>query len=275
VATDSDQVAQLQDIQARALTNGVDDLVLLDRSQALALEPALRCEAALLSPSTGIIDSHGLMLAYQADLERAGGQVVFNTPVQRVNLGVGAQPVHQVRTNDGISLQTSILVNAAGLAAPALARNFRGLNPALVPQAYFAKGNYFALSGPAPFRHLIYPLPQAAGLGVHLTLDLNGRAKFGPDVQWVDDPDDFAVDPQRGKAFYEEVRKYWPALPEGALVPDYAGIRPKISAPHAKASDFVLQGPADHGVPGLVNLLVLSPLDLLAPGRLQKLLRRC
>jgi L-2-hydroxyglutarate oxidase LhgO len=151
-------------------------------------------------------------------------------------------------------LQTSLLVNAAGLAAPALARNFHGLNPALVPQAYFAKGNYFTLSGPAPFRHLIYPLPQAAGLGVHLTLDLNGRAKFGPDVQWVDDPDDFAVDPQRGTVFYEEVRKYWPTLPGGALVPGYAGIRPKISAPHENSLDFVLQGPLDHGVVGLVNL---------------------
>jgi len=254
VATGSEQVAQLQDIQARALANGVDDLVLLDRSQALALEPALRCEAALLSPSTGITDSHGLMLAYQADLERAGGQVVFNTAVQRVNLGTGAQPLHEVQTNDGTRLLCRLLVNAAGLAAIDLARKFNGLDPALVPQAYFAKGNYFALAGRAPFRHLIYPVPEAAGLGVHLTLDLNGRAKFGPDVQWVDDPNDFVVDPSRCTSFHLQVRKYWPALPDGALLPDYAGIRPKISGPHEAASDFLVQGPASHGVVGLVNL---------------------
>lgn len=255
VATEPAQVAQLRDIQIRASTNGVDDLVLLDRSQALALEPALRCEAALFSPSTGIIDSHGLMLAYQADLEKAGGQVVFNTQVLRVTLGNGAQPLHEVQTVDGTRLQTSLLVNAAGLAAPALARNFDGLDPALVPKAYFAKGNYFTLAGRAPFRHLIYPVPQVAGLGVHLTLDLHGRAKFGPDVQWVEDPNDFAVDPQSSGSFYAEVRKYWPTLPDGALLPDYAGIRPKISGPHEPASDFLLQGPVDHGVVGLVNLL--------------------
>jgi len=254
VAPETGQVAHLRDIQGRALSNGVDDLVLLDGTQALRLEPALRCEAALLSPSTGIVDGHGLMLAYQSDVEKAGGQVVFNTRVQGVKLSAGSPPVHEVLTEDGTRLQTSLLVNSAGLAAPALACKFTGLNPRLVPQAYFAKGNYFALSGPAPFRHLIYPLPQAAGLGVHLTLDLNGRAKFGPDVQWVDDPDDFGVDPQRGRSFYGEIRKYWPDLPEGALLPDYAGIRPKISGPQQATADFVLQGPADHGVVGLVNL---------------------
>ncbi len=155
---------------------------------------------------------------------------------------------------DGTRLHAKTVVNAAGLQAPALAGCFKGLDPRHVPRAYFAKGNYFTLSSRAPFRHLIYPVPQAAGLGVHLTLDLGGQAKFGPDVQWVSSPDDLVVDPARGDAFYAEVRKYWPALQDGALIPGYAGIRPKIHAPHEAACDFLIQGPADHGVPGLVNL---------------------
>ena len=146
------------------------------------------------------------------------------------------------------------MVNAAGLGAPALARRFEGLAPALVPQAHFAKGNYFTVSGRAPFSRLVYPVPEAAGLGVHLTLDLGGQAKFGPDVQWVDSADDLVVDPARGNGFYAEVRRYWPGLPDGALIPGYAGMRPKISGPGEPARDFLIQGPADHGVPGLVNL---------------------
>jgi L-2-hydroxyglutarate oxidase LhgO len=157
-------------------------------------------------------------------------------------------------TQDGTCLQASIVVNAAGLHAPAVAARLQGLEARHVPQAYFAKGNYFTLAGRAPFSHLIYPVPQAAGLGVHLTLDLGGQAKFGPDVQWVDSADDLVVDPARGDAFYAEVRKYWPALADGALIPGYAGIRPKIHAPDQPAGDFVIQGPATHGVPGWVNL---------------------
>ena len=254
VATAPDQVAQIRSTQLRAQANGVDDLILLDRTQALALEPALHCDAALLSPSTGIIDSHALMTSYQGDLERGGGNVVLQTRVQEVELGSGAHPVHVVTTADGTRLATPLLVNAAGLTAPALARDFIGFDPKHVPTAYFAKGNYFTLAGRAPFTHLIYPLPQSAGLGVHLTLDLAGQAKFGPDVQWVQDPDDFSVDPERAESFYSEVRKYWPGLPDGALQPAYAGIRPKINAPTEAAADFCIQGPANHGVPGLVNL---------------------
>ena len=251
VATSAAQQDQLQAIQAKAAANGVDDLVLLSREQALAMEPALRCVAALHSPSTGIVDSHALMLALQGDLEHAGGMVVLNAALH-----------HAIVRADGLLLQmqdeTQLLansvINAAGVHAPALARRFEGLDAHHVPTAYYAKGNYFTLSGRSPFQRLIYPVPEAAGLGVHLTLDLGGQAKFGPDVQWVESPDDLVVQPERGEVFYAEVRKYWPNLPDGALLPGYAGIRPKINAPHESASDFVIQGPAEHGVPGLVNL---------------------
>jgi len=251
VATAQEQLAQLQGIVARALRNGVDDLVLLSGAQARALEPALACEAALYSPSTGIVDSHALMLALQGDIENAGGMVVLNSTLDRAECSQSA--IHLV-ANDGTLLQASIVVNAAGLQAPALAGRFKGLASRHVPRAWFAKGSYFTLAGRAPFSHLIYPVPQAAGLGVHLTLDLGGQAKFGPDVQWVASPDDLAVDPARGAAFYAEVRKYWPALEDGALMAGYAGIRPKIHGPDQPAGDFLIQGPADHGVPGLVNL---------------------
>jgi L-2-hydroxyglutarate oxidase LhgO len=254
VATSPDQVPQIRSTQMRAQANGVDDLMLLDRKNALEMEPALHCEAALLSPSTGIIDSHALMTSFQGDLENAGGNVVLQTPVQEVQLGSGLRPPHVIKTADGTLLGTHFLVNAVGLMAPAMARRFMGFDAAHVPPAYFAKGNYFTLAVRAPFHRLIYPLPQAAGLGVHLTLDLAGQAKFGPDVQWVQDPEDFAVDLQRAATFYTEVRKYWPGLPDGALQPAYAGIRPKINAPTEAAADFCIQGPSHHHVAGLVNL---------------------
>jgi L-2-hydroxyglutarate oxidase LhgO len=251
VATAPEQLAQLQDVMEKARRNGVNDLVLLSGPQARALEPQLVCEAAVYSPSTGIVDSHGLMLALQGDVENAGGIVVLNSPLARAEY---AQKAINLVANDGTQLQAKIVVNAAGLQAPALAARFKGLDPRHVPRAWFAKGNYFTLAGRAPFRHLIYPLPQAAGLGVHLTLDLGGQAKFGPDVQWVDSPDDLVVDPARGDAFYAEVRKYWPALADGALIPGYAGIRPKIHGPDEAACDFLIQVPDVHRVPGLVNL---------------------
>ena len=251
VATDAGQLAQLENIRAQAAANGVLDLVLLDRAGARALEPQLECTGALLSPSTGIVDSHALMLALLGDLEHAGGVLALNSPLALME---SAQAAIILEAVDGTRLQARTVVNAAGLQAPALARRCAGLNARWVPTPYFAKGNYFTLSGRAPFTHLIYPAPQAAGLGVHLTLDLGGQAKFGPDVQWVDSPDDLVVDPARGDAFYAEVRKYWPGLPDGALQPGYAGIRPKIQAPHEAAKDFLIQGPAVHGVPGLVNL---------------------
>ena len=251
VATHEAQQAQLQAIQAKAAANGVTDLVLLTREQAVTMEPALHCVAALHSPSTGIVDSHALMLALQGDLEHAGGMVVLNAPLARAQVRADGL---MLEMQDGTQLIANSVINAAGVHAPAVARTFEGLDARHVPAAYYCKGNYFTLSGRSPFQHLIYPVPEAAGLGVHLTVDLGGQAKFGPDVQWVDSPDDLVVQPARGEVFYAEVRKYWPALPDGALLPGYAGIRPKINAPHEVASDFVIQGPAVHGVPGLVNL---------------------
>jgi len=252
VASSTAQLADLVQVQARALANGVDDLQFLSAAEAVALEPALRCHGALLSPSTGIVDSHGLMLALQGDLEHAGSHVVLHCDVDRAELSLSGR--HLVWMRDGSCLAARTVVNAAGLSAPALARRFAGLDAYHVPPEFFAKGNYFSLSGKAPFQRLIYPLPEPGGLGVHLTLDLAGQAKFGPDVQWVDDAKDYAVDPARGAAFYAEVRKYWPGLPDGGLQASYAGIRPKISGPGQAAADFCVQGPATHGVPGLVNL---------------------
>ena len=256
VAASPEQVPQLAAIQAKAAANGVHDLRPISAAEAQALEPALRCDAALLSPSTGIVDSHGFMLALQGDMENAGGLLALCSPVHSLGVGQGSasHPLH-LRCEDGTELAARTVVNAAGLQAVALARSAQGMSPADLPQAWYAKGNYFTLSGKAPFSRLIYPVPEAAGLGVHLTLDLGGQAKFGPDVQWVEDPTDLQVDPRRGDAFYAEVRKYWPQLPDGALLPGYAGMRPKISGPHEAAADFAVLGPRAHGVPGLVHLL--------------------
>lgn len=251
VATNEAQVAQLDVILAKARANGVDDLMLLTGDDARSLEPQLACLAALHSPSTGIVDSHALMLSLQGDLENAGGMLALKSPVARA---VCTANGIELTGEDGTTLRCATVVNAAGLTAPLLARRFEGLPESSVPQAHFAKGNYFTLAGRAPFQRLIYPVPEAAGLGVHLTLDLGGQAKFGPDVQWVDSPADLVVDPRRGDGFYAEVRRYWPALPDGALVPGYAGIRPKISGRDEPARDFVIAGPQTHGVPGLVNL---------------------
>ena len=258
VATSADQVDELRAIQQRAAANGVHDLRLLTRAEAQALEPSLQCHAALLSPSTGIVDSHGLMLSLLGDLEQAGGLLAVNSEVKSLAaLEDKAQAAIKMEVFGGgerVELIARQVVNAAGLHAPALAARTQGLDLRHVPQAHFAKGNYFTLSGRAPFSRLIYPVPEPGGLGVHLTLDLGGQAKFGPDVQWVDSPHDLQVDAARGNAFYAEVRRYWPELRDGALQPGYAGIRPKISAPGEPAADFVIQGPREHGVPGLVNL---------------------
>ena len=251
VATQADQLPTLHAILAKAKANGVDDLSLLTAAQAQAMEPALFCVAALHSPSTGIVDSHGLMLSLQGDFENSGGLVALNAPVVEA---VCTPDGMVVRTADGTELLAQTVVNAAGLTAPWLAAKFNGLAPHHVPKAYFAKGNYFTLNGKSPFSRLIYPVPQAAGLGVHLTLDLGGQAKFGPDVQWVDSPDDLAVSTQHEPSFYHEVRQYWPALAEGSLQAGYAGIRPKISGPNDASADFCIQGPAQHGIPGLINL---------------------
>jgi len=251
VATADTQTGQLARIAQKARLNGVLDLALLTQNQVAELEPDLSCVAALLSPSTGIVSSHALMLSLQGDLENAGGVVVLNSPVALINKAQDAMNIEMV---DGTVIAVKTLINAAGHGAIGLANTCQALDRRSIPRAYFAKGSYFTLATRAPFSHLIYPVPEEAGLGVHLTLDLGGQAKFGPDVQWVSSADDQRVDPVRGDAFYNAVRQYWPALPDGALQPGYAGIRPKISGPDAPAADFCIQGPQSHGVQGLINL---------------------
>lgn len=253
VATSEEEIAKLDDILSKARVNGVDDMELLSASRAQALEPALFCTAALLSPSTGIIDSHGLMLAYQGDAENAGAQCVFHTPLLSGEVRSEGGFNLQFGGSDEMQLSCNVLINASGLHAPTLARKIRGIPEASIPTEYLCKGSYFTLQGRAPFTRLIYPTPHHAGLGVHLTLDLGGQAKFGPDTEWIDKVD-YDIDASRCDGFYEAVRTYWPGMPDASLAPGYTGIRPKVSGPHEPAADFMIVGPATHGIPGLVNL---------------------
>lgn len=262
VATSQEQNAELDGIIEFARGNGVDDLRLLDRDEALVLEPQLHCTAAVLSPSTGIIDSHGFMLSLLGQAEIAGAMFVGMSPVRRL-----------IPQADGIAIVTGddaepqllarCVVNAAGIDAPAIAGLVEGLSPQHVPRAHYAKGSYFTLTGRAPFSRLVYPVPEHGGLGVHLTLDLAGQARFGPDVEWVDAPD-YSVDPRRADVFYSRIRAYWPGLKDGALAPGYAGIRPKISGPGEPSADFRIDGPQTHGVPGLINLFGIESPGLTA-----------
>jgi len=252
VATDAAEAEQLAAIHARAEANGVENIRLLAARDLRVMEPALDCVAGLLSPETGIIDSHGLMLALQGDAEAHGALFSFQSPVRSGRINAAGIEL-DVMGVDPVTLRARSVVNAAGLFAPQLAGAFAGLDPAHVPRAFFAKGHYFLLRGRSPFSRLIYPVPVPGGLGVHLTLDLGGQAKFGPDVSWVDSPD-YSFDPGREEGFYHAIRRYWPDLVDGALAPGYTGIRPKIVPQGAPAQDFVVQGPEIHGVPGLVNL---------------------
>jgi L-2-hydroxyglutarate oxidase LhgO len=252
VAADEAEIPGLEKIAAAARANAVDEVRWLDPAEAKKLEPELRCAAALLSPVTGIIDSHALMLAYQGEAEAAGATVVLRTPVAGGEVRNDGF-VLRIGGDEPTAIRCRVLVNAAGLHAPALAGAIDGVPPGTIPPAYFCRGTYFTLVGRTPFRRLVYPVPVAGGLGVHLTLDLAGQARFGPDVEWISGVD-YAVDPARGDAFYAAVRRYWPGLRDGALQPGYAGIRPKISGPAEPAADFLVQGPETHGVPGLVNL---------------------
>ena len=252
VATEEAELPGVEKIEAAARANGVSNLEWLSAAEAQRLEPDLHCIAALLSPATGIIDSHALMLAYQGEAEAAGAVVAFRSPVLAGRVRAEGFEL-EVGGDEPTTLRCHILVNAAGLHAPALARAIDGVPPASIPPAYFCRGVYFTLSGRSPFRRLIYPVPVPGGLGVHITLDLGGQARFGPDVEWIEGVD-YAVDPRRGDAFYAAVRRYWPGLRDGALQPGYAGIRPKISGPKEPAADFVVQGPEEHDIPGLVNL---------------------
>lgn len=262
VATEPAQVEALRGLEARARANGVRDLQWLEAEEAHRLEPQLRCAAALLSPSTGIVDSHGLMRALRMEAEAAGAAVVLKSPVLggmdtpeglRVEVG-GAEPM---------SLTARRVFNCAGLGAQAVARGFAWIRPSSVPPLHLSKGSYFSLSGAAPFSRLVYPVPNQSHLGVHLTLDLAGQARFGPDLEWVD-REDYDVDLRRADGFYAEVRKYWPDLPDGALQPAYAGIRPKLHGPGEPAPDFLIQREDVHGIPGLVNLFGIESPGLTA-----------
>lgn len=252
VATARDEVPALRQILAKAEANGVNDLVLLDRSQAIDLEPELHCEAALLSPSTGILDSHALMLSLQGDLENSGGAVAVESAVNGGTVTADGVLL-QVGGDDEFELLAQRVINSAGLGASAVATRIDGMPADRVPSVHLAKGSYFSCNHRAPFSHLVYPVPHEYALGVHLTLDLAGRVRFGPDMEWVESLD-YDVDPQRAESFYREIRRYWPGLPDESLSPDYSGIRSKLQGPNEKARDFCIQGPGDHGVPGLVNL---------------------
>lgn len=250
VATSAAQGAELERIRVNAVACGVTDLVLMDAEHAQQLEPALHCSAALYSPSSGILDSHAFMLSLQGDAEHANAMFAFRSEVTRGRAGADGIEV-TVAGDTELELNARTVVNCAGLFAPQVARTIAGLPAAFIPQERYAKGNYFSLSGAAPFRHLVYPVPEPGGLGVHLTLDLGGQAKFGPDVEWVEQID-FHVDTRRADGFAAAIRKYWPQLPDGALQPAYAGIRPKIDA--GGSADFLISTPAEHGVAGLYNL---------------------
>jgi L-2-hydroxyglutarate oxidase LhgO len=269
VATAADQHAALERLVERAGHNGVP-LHWLTGDEARQREPALHATAALWSPTTGIVDSHALMLALQGDLERSGGQVVLRTRVQRARFAPGqAARVWLDTADEPMTLDAARVVNAAGLGACALAAAFEGLESVHVPRPRYAKGSYFTLTGRSPFSCLVYPAPVDAWLGVHLTLDLGGQARFGPDLEWLPegaDPAalDYGVDPVRAAAFATAVRRYWPGLPDGALQPAYSGIRPKIHGPEEPAPDFRIDGPTVHGVPGLVNLLGIESPGLTA-----------
>ena len=252
VATSSAEDADLDHIAARAVENGVRDLLRLDGAQARELEPALRCTSALVSPSTGVIDARALLEALRAEAEEYGSVTAFEAPLEHAwvedngfTLEIGGAAPMRIACRQ--------LVNAAGHGAPALARAIDGLEACRVPRAFMSKGHYFRCETPVPFSHLIYPVPVPGGVGTHLTIDPAGQARFGPDVEWVEALD-YGVDPTRAAGFARDVRRWWPELPDGALTPDYAGIRPKIAGPGAPGRDFVIEGQADHRVPGLVNL---------------------
>jgi L-2-hydroxyglutarate oxidase LhgO len=261
VASDDTQLNDLQAILYKAQNNHVPDIKMISGDEAKALEPQLHCSAAILSSSTGIVDSHGYMLSLLGGFEDAGGMLAYQSPLISARpVGSNAEQgfILEIGGADGMQIQTRLLINCAGMSAPAIAKKIEGLSSEQIPKAYFAKGNYFSLTGKSPFSHLIYPIPEPGGLGVHLTLDMGGQAKFGPDVEWLDieseEQIDYSVNASRGDDFYEAVRRYWPGLKDGSLQPDYSGVRAKIVPPNIPAGDFYFNGPQDHGLQGLFNL---------------------
>ena len=257
VATTPEETAKLAAIRAHAEANGVADMQTLAGEAARELEPALKCDAALLSPSTGIIDSHAYMLSLRGEAEDAGAAFAFHTPLLHARAQAGRIEVEAGGATPMV-LQCDLLINAAGLNAPAVARAIDGMPLEMIPPAYLAKGNYFSCSARAPFSRLIYPVPEPGGLGVHLTLDMAGQARFGPDVEWLADADpehiDYRVDATRAAAFEADIRRYWPGLGDDALLPAYSAVRPKLSGPGTAAADFHIAGPGEHGCPGVVQL---------------------
>ena len=261
IVADETQINDLQAILYKAQNNGVPEIKMISGEEAKQLEPKLKCSAAILSASTGIVDSHAYMLSLLGGFEDTGGMIAYHSPLMSAKpIGHSAEGGFELSIGgpDGMKLQTKLLINCAGMSAPAIAQKIEGLNKDQIPQAYFAKGNYFSLSGKSPFTHLIYPIPEPGGLGVHLTLDMGGQAKFGPDVEWLDIQNeghiDYTVDPKRGESFYEAVRRYWPELKDNSLQPDYSGVRAKIVPPNSPAGDFCFNAPQDHGLQGLYNL---------------------
>jgi L-2-hydroxyglutarate oxidase LhgO len=252
VACDESELPGLRKYKEQAETNGVDDLEPLDRAALARLEPEVRCIAGFLSPSTGIIDSHGLMLAYLGDAEGAGASLALGGPVVSGRVKSGGI-VLEVGGAESMTIECGTVVNCAGLGAQAVARSIAGVPQATIPPSYYAIGHYYTLSGAAPFRRLVYPVARQDWLGVHVTIDLGGQVKFGPDFTWIDRVD-YRFDASREAAFYAAIRRYYPGLQDGSLQPGYTGIRPKTTGPGEPAQDFTILGPRDHGVAGLVNL---------------------
>jgi len=269
VATNESQLAELSGIRAKAHANGVTDVDWIAKEEVARLEPELFCMGALHSPSTGIIDSHALMLAYLGDAEAAGAMLALKSPLERAMVRADG---FELQVTGAEPIACSVLVNSAGLRAPSVAKRIEGYPAELAPRELYAKGNYYSLARRSPFSRLIYPVPEPGGLGVHVTLDLAGQARFGPDVEWVERIN-YDVDSRRAERFYAAIRRYWPGLPDGSLSPGYAGIRPKTAGPGEPAPDFEVQGPRRHGLPGLVQLYGIESPGLTASLALARLVR--
>jgi L-2-hydroxyglutarate oxidase LhgO len=252
VATHNGQIDRLKTLQQKAIDNNVTDLIWQDQKTTLKMEPALNATASLFSPSTGLIDSHALMLSYQGEAEANGTVIAYNTPVLSGEI-TGSGILLHAGGKTPMTIKSTAVFNCGGLNAQRIAASLKGFPSEHVPETHYAKGNYFSLNDKNPFTHLIYPIPEEAGLGVHLTLDLGGQARFGPDVEWIDKVD-YNVDPTRGNKFYGAIRDYWPGLRDNTLLPSYSGIRPKLKGKGNAPMDFVFSGPSSHGVQGLVNL---------------------